>query len=561
MTTTKTCKISGEEFEITDLEIQLRKKFGFNDLPITAPWVRFRKLGAFWQHWSLHNRKCDFSGKNIISIFSNKCAYPVWHKEEWLKNANPENSDFSFDKYFFQQAWELFQKCPIPHNTGMGSENCEYNDDWWYSKDCYLCHSGYKCQNLKYSYRTIEGKDSYFSVFSNKFELCVDIINSDNCFHSVYLLNCHGISDAQFLYDCKNCKECMFCFNQRNKQYMFGNVQYSKDEYQKKVSSWNLKSRNSYNKAKGFFEQMMRKKAFHRAVILHNSENSSGNYLKNSNNCKNCYFLDNEEDCVNVLRGAENSKTCLDSIDNSLKSELIFSSVRSLDHCYDNQFCFDTPQSKFMKYSAYCFQCENCFGCCGLVGKKYHIFNKKYSPENYEIVKNRIIEHMKKTGEWGEFFPGIFAPNPYNESWSSFYWPLSKEAQKKLGFRISQNDEKKNNSYLSPENIPDSVEEISEISENLEKKEALMTQVFWDSEFSRPFRISKEDIEFSEKMSVPLPNTYYMKRIQENFKWMPFDGKLRNCKCGKCKKNIQTSWGEEYSDRILCEKCYLEKIY
>ena len=288
----KTCKISGEQFEISDLEISLRKRFGFTNLPTTAPWVRFRKLGAFWQHWNLHNRKCDFSGKNIISVFSDKCSYPVWHKDEWLKNANPEHSEFTSDKYFFQQAWELFQKCAIPHNTGMGSDNCEYTDDYWYSNNCYLCHSGYKCQDLKYSYRVIEGKDSYFSVFSNKFELCTDIINSDNCFNSIYLLNCDRISDSQFLYDCRNCKDCMFCFNQRNKQYMFGNVQYSKEEYQKKISSWNLKSRKLYNKAKGFFEQMMIKNAFHQEVIIYNSENSSGNYLKNVNNCENCYFLD-----------------------------------------------------------------------------------------------------------------------------------------------------------------------------------------------------------------------------------------------------------------------------
>ena len=556
-----TCNISGENFEISDGEIQLRKKFGFFDLPKTAPWVRFRELGAFWQHWNLHNRTCDFTGKNIISVFSEKCPYPVWHKDEWLKNANPPSLDFSnfdFSRSFFEQAWELFQQCAIPHNTGIGSENCEYTDDWWYSKNSYLSHSGYKCEDLRYSYRTIEGKNSHFAIFSNTFELCVDIINSDNCYNSKYILNSQHITDSAFLYDCRNCSDCMFCFNQRNKQYCFGNVQYSKEEYQKKINSWNLQSRKSYDKAKGFFVQMMRKNAFHKAVLIHNSENSLGNYQKNLNNCENCYFLDQEEDCINVIRGAAHSKSCLDCIDNSLHSELIFSSLRSLDNCYDNQFCFDTPQSKFMRYSAYCFQCENCFGCSGLVGKKYHIFNKEYSPENYEIVKNRIIAHMKATGEYGKFFPGIFAPNPYEESWSSFYWKLSKEEQQKLGFRISELSEKKNISYLSPENIPDSV---TEISGNPEKTHALLQKIFWDEKYSRPFKISQEDINFSEKMKVPLPNAYYMHRIQENFSWMPFNGKLRECDCGKCQKKIKTNWPQEYAQRILCEKCYLEHVH
>jgi hypothetical protein len=41
---------------------------------------------------------------------------------------------------------------------------------------------------------------------------------------------------------------------------------------------------------------------------------------------------------------------------------------------------------------------------------------------------------MKSTGEWGQFFPGSFAPNPYDESWVSFYFPLSSEEQKNYGF-------------------------------------------------------------------------------------------------------------------------------
>ena len=102
---------------------------------------------------------------------------------------------------------------------------------------------------------------------------------------------------------------------------------------------------------------------------------------------------------------------------------------------------------------------------------------------------------------------------------------------------------------------------MESISGNEEKKQALMGKVFWDSEFSRPFKITKEDINFSQKMGVPLPNSYYMKRIQENFKWMPFEGKLRSCKCGKCQKKIQTSFGEKYSNRVLCKDCYQAKIY
>lgn len=72
------CTSSGESFYISDLEGELRRKFGFTDVPTTAPWVRFRELGAFWPHWNLHNRKCNATRESIISIFSDKSPYPVW---------------------------------------------------------------------------------------------------------------------------------------------------------------------------------------------------------------------------------------------------------------------------------------------------------------------------------------------------------------------------------------------------------------------------------------------------------------------------------------------------
>ncbi len=555
MPTTQACKISGENFEISDLEISLRKKFGFDDLPNTAPWVRFRELGAFWQHWNLHNRQCDFSGKKIISVFSEKCPYPVWHKDDWVKHANPSAQDFDFSRPFFNQAWELFQKCPIPHNTGLGNENCEYTDDWWYSQNCYLCHSGVRNQDLQYCYRNLDDKDSFFNVFTYECELGVDNINSLKCFNCRYVLNTRNCQDSAFLYDCRNCRDCMFCFNQRNKQYCFGNVQYSKEEYQKKIASWNLSSRKVYDKAKVFFAQMMEKNAFHRATAVDKSENCRGDILENCKNCQNTFFMGEIEDAVNMLRSGIRVKDALDCMSLSQDTQLVFRSVNIQDNCYQVRFSFQLVKCRFMDYSENCFQCEHCFGCAGLVGKKYHIFNKPYSPEQYEILKNKIIAHMKKTGEWRRFFPGIFAPNPYDESWSSFYWTLSREEQQKLGFRISEISQKPEISHSEVSEIPDRISLLTP-----ETYQSLLKKVFWDTQYSRPFKISQADIEFSRKMNVPLSDSFYMNRLQENFRWMPFTGKLRLCECAQCQKNIETSWDEKYSKRILCEECYREKI-
>lgn len=547
------CNISGELFEVSPLEKALRKKFHLSESPTTSPFVRIRNLAAFWQHWALHPRKCDKTGKVIISAFSDKCPYPVWHKDEWKKHANPPSADFDFEKSFFEQTWDLFQKCPIPHNTGTGSHNSQYTDDCWYSKNVYLTHSVFKCEDLQYCYRIIDSRDCTSCVFTFSSELCFDLVNCHNCFQCFSLLDCRQCRDSAFLYDCRNCSDCLFCSNLRNKKYCYGNQQLSPEEFKKKRAEWNLKSQKVYKRASLIFSEMIEQQAFHRTLFINNCEACSGNYLDRNKNCDNCFFSSDTEDSVNFLRGGIIVKDLLDIVGAGDQCELLYSSVNAMDHCYCVRWTIQLSQSKFCDYSAYCFQCEHCFGCCGLVGKKYHILNKEYSPKEYELLREKIINHMQETNEWGQFFPGYFAPNPYDESLAGFHFPLSKKEQATLGFRLNENEERKNSNYASPEEIPDSVDEIT-------NKEELLKKVFWDAEFKKPFQIQKTDIVFARKIGCPLPNSYYMNRIQKNFRWIPFNGKLRKTTCGECGIPIQTSWDGKYDGRILCEKCYLEKF-
>ena len=176
------CEVSGQEFQISKFEKKQRKKLE-TPLPVQLPKYTFRNLGAFWTHFNIYKRKSDYSGKEIVSVYNEDCPYPVWQREEWVKHANPPAANYNYQKPFFEQLWELFQQCPIPHNTGMMNENCEFTDDFWHSKNCYLCHSGYDNEDLSYCFRLLHCKDCQFSVFSFNSQLCTDIINSKNCYN------------------------------------------------------------------------------------------------------------------------------------------------------------------------------------------------------------------------------------------------------------------------------------------------------------------------------------------------------------------------------------------
>ena len=547
----KICAVSGKEFEVSEQEMALRKKFGFENAPQTSPQIRFQHLGAFWQHWNLHKRKCNKTEKNIISVFHEKCPYPVWHREEWLKGANPPMRDYETEKPVFEQMWALFQTCPIPHRVGTGNQNAAYADDVWYSKNCYLSHSVFKSENLRYSYRQIRMRDAQFCVFSFDSELCVDTINCRQCFELRYALNCRHCQDSSFLYDCRNCRDCLFCFNLRNKQYCIGNKQLTKEAFEQEKKKWNFSSRKVYDQAKSHFREMMNTLAWHRAQYIDRCEKCEGNFLEDSKNCENCFFFSDLEDAVNCVRGGMGVKDALDNVGAGEKSELLYCSENTMDNSYDVKFCFEVSQSRFMEYCGHCFQCTHCFGCCGLVGKKYCIFNKEYSPEEYESLRAKIILQMKEENTWGNFFPGHFSPHPYEESWASFYFPLTKEKQEQFGFRQREKLERRNEQYLLASEIPDSSQ--GEVN-------AVLGKTFWDQKWSRPFQITEEDIAFAQKLKIPLSNQYYMARIQENFHWMPFDGGLRETVCAKSGKLIQTTWGQEFDGRILSEEEYLKVV-
>lgn len=330
------------------------------------------------------------------------------------------------------------------------------------------------------------------------------------------------------------------------------NQQLSKDEYEVKKQELSLHSRRAYDLGKKRFRKIMFENAWHRGLFIDNSENSSGNYLDQCKNCENCYFVDEVcEDSINAVRMGGHLKDILDAVGVGVGSELCFNSANVADKSYDIRLCQNIIQCSNMEYCAHCMQCENCFMSCGLSGKKYYILNKPYPPELYTDLKNRIILHMKKTGEYGQFFPNHFSPVPYQDSIMGFYIPLTSAEQEKFGFRTAVFESKESN-YLDPSLIPDKADDADA---SLEKK------TFWDADYMRPFQIANADVLFAKKLGIPLPNTYYMHRIQDNLKWMPFNGKMRVVKCKLCSTELQTGWSEEYDNRILCDGCYEREIY
>ena len=63
--------------------------------------------------------------------------------------------------------------------------------------------------------------------------------------------------------------------------------------------------------------------------------------------------------------------------------------------------------------------------------------NKQYTKEEYEVLVPKIIEHMVKTGEWGEFFPAKYSHFGYNQTMNMTKYPLTKDEALRQGFTWS----------------------------------------------------------------------------------------------------------------------------
>ncbi|USN58885.1 MAG: hypothetical protein H6767_02070 [Candidatus Peribacteria bacterium] len=180
-----------------------------------------------------------------------------------------------------------------------------------------------------------------------------------------YAIDSKRCQNSAFLYDCQDCEDCLLCWNQRNKRYCIANTQYSKEEYEKELKKYTLSSRSVYKKLEQQFSEYIKTHAYWKNLHLESTEKSTGDYLKNTKNCTDCYLVDESQDCENTLRcfQARNSKNSISVFD----GDKIVNTSMAQDACYNISHCCDVNRCKNLDYCAHCYECEDCFASCGLV--------------------------------------------------------------------------------------------------------------------------------------------------------------------------------------------------
>lgn len=559
----KQCVRCGSEFEITNDDLIFYEKISpvFEDRkykippPTYCPDCRLQRRLTWRNDLSLYKRTCDKTGKQIISLHHPESPYTVFDNKVWWSDAWDPLSygrDIDFNRPFFEQYAELHKQVPqqaIINDNGVQSENCEYCQDFAFGKDCYLVNIGWHTQDSYYCYSvtsyTKNIVDCFFTTYS---ELCYECQHCKKVHSSCFLQNCENCSDCFLGLDMKGCNHCFCCYGLRHKEYHIFNKPYSKEEYDKKIQTFQTHTHSGLMKLRKEFNEWSMKFP-RRESYMQNCENCTGDHLFN---CRDTYGFDNinAEFCRYYDKGDSPkwSHDCFVSGNNELCYEGI-----TPDNSYQTHFTTWCWKNKYILYSDSCHSSQHCFGCVSLKRAHYCIFNKQYTKEEYEKLVPKLIAHMQNTGEWGEFFPASISPYGYNETVAQDYFPLDKNQAISKGFlwREVQQSVPDVEKIIAAHQLPDSVDAVPD---------DILNWAIKCSETNRPYRIQKGELNFYRKMHLPIPHLHPDKRHQERTKRRN-PRKIWDRKCNKCGRSIKTTYAPERPEIIYCEECYLQEMY
>ena len=305
----KNCQNCKNPFTIEPEDFVAYEKFGVPP-PKMCPLCRAQRRLLFRNERAFYKRKCDQCKRDIVSMYSANKPYPVWCNECWFSDtwdARAFGKTYDSSRPFFEQFNELWNKVPKVALIYVRSENSDYVNISADNKNCYMIVESSNNENCTHCYWIQVCRDSVDVSFSHKTELSYE---SDDCYNSSrlrYCKGCYDCLDSFFLLDCRGCTNCIGCVNLRNKQYCAFNKQLTKEAYREFLLSARLDTDSGVAALREKFEKFANSQ-IRKFAEIYNSANSSGNYIANAKNCRQCFHAYDAEDNAYshpVAEGAE----------------------------------------------------------------------------------------------------------------------------------------------------------------------------------------------------------------------------------------------------------------
>ncbi len=566
---TRNCQNCKQDFTIEPDDFGFYEKIKVPP-PTWCPECRLIRRLVWRNEHSLFRRQNGASSDKsdtLISIYHPDAKIISYDKETWWSDKwDPCNygMDYDFSKSFFEQFRELLEKIPHIALSDSKSVNSRFCNVTVEMKNCYLITAGWNCEDSMYCNRIAGCKFTHDSYICYNTEFAYDNVYCRDSNKLFFSLESETSLDSYFLYDCRNCSNCILCANLRNKSYCIENIQYSEEEYLERKNKLALNTRSGIEKAKIKFNKLWQG-AFHKHLKLINTTNVIGDHVENSRNCYSVFDVEGEYENVKYANWGKTELN--DSYDVGPgaggNSELTYEGT-SIG--VNNNKCFFGVvvwYSSNIFYSYMMNNCHYCFGCAEMNGKQYCVFNKQYTKEEYEILVPKIIEQMKKVPyidkkgrsySFGEFFPTEISPFTYNETVAQDYFPIDKKVAKDKGYSWREYIPNSYKTTIKGKDLPETVAEVDD---------SILDEVIECEITKKPFKILEQELSFYRRLNLPLPSIHPDERHNRRLKLRnPMVLRKRMCFFGD--KEVFTTYlpeSEGGPKKVVCTEHYNQEIY
>lgn len=223
------------------------------------------------------------------------------------------------------------------------------------------------------------------------------------------------------------------------------------------------------------------------------------------------------------------------------------------------KFCMAGGQVIDCEYCSFCVDCENCFGCVGLKHKKFCLFNKQYSEEEYWKLVDEIKCQMLEEGSYGEFWPAKFCTFGFENSVGQVYFGHSDEDLEKWG---AIRYDSKQGLVLAPKQLDQEPVNVSEIPDCLDDvdPEQFVGVPIRDTGLGRDFSVIKPEFEIYKKKRWPFPRQHFIARLTDLIRHSNSPHK-ESRQCDSCQAGIVTYKNLVFTERkVYCQQCYLKHL-
>ncbi len=583
----KTCQNCHKEFNIEPDDFEFYEKMKV-PAPTFCPECRFQRRIAFRNEHKLYRNINARTGEKILTLYPPESGIIVYTDEDFrsdLWNPMDFGVEHDFSKSFFAQFLELVKRVPRPARNYFVDTmiNSDYSANCGYLKNCYLLFNADHNEDCAYGNGLTYVKNCYDVSHCDNSERCYESFWIKNCNRAHYCSQCVDSFEIWFCKDCLGCNNCFGCMNLRNKKYCIFNEQYTKENYENKISSMKLNSWKGIMKAQELAHEFWEKfpNKYHQGI---KNINSTGAYVTNSKNVQNGYLVRECEDCkyIQYMQSLPSSKNCYDFTIWGQNNQFGYESTTSGDGTFNLKFSIECwPSMRDSEYCIFCRGSSNLFGCIGLNKKEYCVFNKQYTKEEYEILVPKIKKHMDdmpyidKKGriyKYGEFFPIEFSPFSYNQTLAHDHFPLSKDETIQNGYSWEDPISQEYQITFKGEELPNAIEEV---------EDNILKEIISCIKCKKAFRIIHPELEFLRREKIPLPrycvDCRHSSRIKQR---LPSKLYHRKCQCvgnksenGVYRNNVKHQHGDELCDNefetsyapdrpeiVYCEQCYNSEV-